>query len=215
LNKQIIIVGGGGHCKSVIEVIESSKLYLIKGILNKAEAAEKEVCGYPVIGTDHEIPRLIAEGYCFHIAVGHIKNGEARKTLFNRIQDAGGEMPVIVASTATVSSRATLAQGTIIMHRAFVNADAQIGFNCIINTGAVIEHDAYIDNHCHISTGAYVNGACKIGELTFIGSSSVLVQGVEVAAGNVIAAGTVVTQSTKPGYLYAGIPAQPKKQIAR
>jgi len=213
LNKPIILVGGGGNCKSVIEVIESSKQYQIYGILDKAEAAGQEVCGYPVVGTDQDIPRLIAEGYCFHISVGHIKNGEVRKVIFNRIQEAGGEMPVIVASTALVSPRATIAQGTIIMHKAFVNADASIGRNCIINTGAVVEHDATIGDHCHVSTGAYINGGCTVDDNSFIGSSSVLVQGTTIAANNIIAAGAVVIQSTQPNGVYAGVPAQLKKQL--
>ncbi len=214
MNKEIILIGGGGHCKSVIEVIESTSMYHIAGILDEQTSVGQYVSGYAITGTDNDIPKLIEAGFVFHITVGHIKSALARESIYERITRAGGQLPVIIASTATVSKRAKIGAGSIVMHKAFVNADATIGKNCIINTGAVLEHDTTIGNHCHVSTGAYLNGGCTVHEKTFIGSSSVVVQGTTIAASNIIAAGAVVTTSTQPGYLYAGVPAQAKKQLA-
>ena len=147
MKKQIILIGGGGHCKSVIDVFESTAEYDIAGILDKESAIGQQVCGYSIIGTDNDIPKLIEAGFVFHITVGHIKTAAARINIYEQVTKAGGQLPVIIASTATVSQRAKLGAGTIIMHKAFVNADATIGKNCIINTGAVIEHDTTIGNH--------------------------------------------------------------------
>lgn len=205
-------MGGGGHCKSVIEVIESTSHYSIAGIIDNDLTPGIMVGGYPVIGTDHDIPALAAKGYAFHITVGHIKSPAIRINIYKQITQADGQLPVIIAATATVSKRAKIGAGTIIMHKAFVNADASIGSNCIINTGAVVEHDATIGHHCHISTGAYINGGCTVHDNSFIGSSSVLVQGITIATNNIIAAGAVVTHSTQPDGVYAGVPAQLKKQ---
>ena len=33
--KQIILIGGGGHCKSCIDVIENGNKYKIRGIIDK------------------------------------------------------------------------------------------------------------------------------------------------------------------------------------
>lgn len=202
----LILIGGGGHCKSVIEVAESTG-YEIKGILDMPDEVGKEVLpGHKVIGTDDEIPQYVEE--CdFIITVGFIKNPALRIKLYNKVKAAGGRLATIIASTAHVSKYAELGEGTVIMHQAFVNAGAKIGDNCIINTFVNIEHDAEVSNQCHISTGTMVNGECKIGENCFIGSQSVCANCIEIASDIIVGAGSVVRKSISVKGIYAGNPA--------
>lgn len=204
--KSLILIGGGGHCKSVIEVAESVG-YEIKGILDMPDEVGKEVLpGHKVIGTDDEIPQYVEE--CdFIITVGFIKNPALRIKLYNKVKAAGGRLATIIASTAHVSKYAELGEGTVIMHHAFVNAGAKIGDNCIINTFVNIEHDAEVGNQCHISTGTMVNGECKIGENCFIGSQSVCANCIEIASDIIVGAGSVVRKSIRVKGIYAGNPA--------
>ena len=206
MKRPIILIGGGGHCKSVIEVAESAG-YEIKGILDMPDEVGKEVLpGHKVIGTDDEIPQYVEE--CdFIITVGFIKNPALRIKLYNKVKAAGGRLATIVASTAHVSKYAELGEGTVIMHQAFVNAGAKIGDNCIINTFVNIEHDAEVGNQCHISTGTMVNGECKIGENCFIGSQSVCANCIEIASDIIVGAGSVVRKSIRVKGIYAGNPA--------
>ena len=201
--KSLILIGGGGHCKSVIEVAESAG-YEIKGILDMPDEVGKEVLpGHKVIGTDDEIPQYVEE--CdFIITVGFIKNPALRIKLYNKVKAAGGRLATIIASTAHVSKYAELGEGTVIMHQAFVNAGAKIGDNCIINTFVNIEHDAEVGNQCHISTGTMVNGECKIGESCFIGSQSVCANCIEIASDIIVGAGSVVGKSIRVKGIYAG-----------
>ena len=202
----LILIGGGGHCKSVIEVAESAG-YEIKGILDMPDEVGKEVLpGHKVIGTDDEIPQYVEE--CdFIMTVGFIKNPALRIKLYNKVKAAGGRLATIIASTAHVSKYAELGEGTVIMHQAFVNAGAKIGDNCIINTFVNIEHDAEVGNQCHISTGTMVNGECKIGENCFIGSQSVCANCIEIASDIIVGAGSVVRKSIRVKGIYAGNPA--------
>lgn len=206
MKRPLILIGGGGHCKSVIEVAESAG-YEIKGILDMPDEVGKEVLpGHKVIGTDDEIPQYVEE--CdFIITVGFIKNPALRIKLYNKVKAAGGRLATIIASTAHVSKYAELGEGTVIMHQAFVNAGAKIGDNCIINTFANIEHDAEVSNQCHISTGTMVNGECKIGENCFIGSQSVCANCIEIASDIIVGAGSVVRKSIRVKGIYAGNPA--------
>ena len=206
MKRPLILIGGGGHCKSVIEVAESAG-YDIKGILDMPDEVGKEVLpGHKVIGTDDEIPQYVEE--CdFIITVGFIKNSALRIKLYNKVKAAGGRLATIIASTAHVSKYAELGEGTVIMHHAFVNAGAKIGDNCIINTFVNIEHDAQIGNQCHISTGTMVNGECKIGENCFIGSQSVCANCIEIASDIIVGAGSVVRKSIRVKGIYAGNPA--------
>lgn len=206
MKRPLILIGGGGHCKSVIEVAESAG-YEIKGILDMPDEVGKEVLpGHKVIGTDDEIPQYVEE--CdFVITVGFIKNPAIRIKLYNKVKAAGGRLATIIASTAHVSKYAELGEGTVIMHHAFVNAGAKIGYNCIINTFVNIEHDAEVGNQCHISTGTMVNGECKIGENCFIGSQSVCANCIEIASDIIVGAGSVVRKSIRMKGIYAGNPA--------
>lgn len=206
MQKPLILIGGGGHCKSVIEAAESAG-YGILGILDMPEDVGNEVLsGHKVIGTDDDIPSYVNQAE-FIITVGFIKNPAIRIKLYNKIKEAGGKFATVVASTARVSKYATLGEGTVVMHNAFVNADAQIGNNVILNTFVNIEHDVRIGDQCHISTGTMINGDCKIGERVFIGSQSVLANGITVEDDIIVGAGSVVRKSVFEKGIYAGNPA--------
>ena len=205
MTKNLILVGGGGHCKSVIEAAESAG-YNILGVLDTPENVGKQVLAYSVIGTDDDIPQYVDKAE-FVITVGFIKNPTTRIKLYNKVKAAGGRLATIIASTAHVSKYAELGEGTVIMHHAFVNAGAKIGDNCIINTFVNIEHDAEVGNQCHISTGTMVNGECKIGENCFIGSQSVCANCIEIASDIIVGAGSVVRKSIRVKGIYAGNPA--------
>lgn len=203
--KNLILIGGGGHCKSVIDVAESAG-YNILGVLDMPEEVGKSVLNYKVIGTDEEIPQYVDKAE-FIITVGFIKNPVVRIRIYNRIKETGGKLATIVASTAHVSCYSTLGEGTVVMHQAVVNAGAQIGDNCIINTFCNIEHDSVIGDQCHISTGTMVNGDCKVGERVFIGSQSVLANGITVGEDIIVGAGSFVRKSISEKGVYAGNPA--------
>ncbi len=206
MRKKLILVGGGGHCKSCIEVIESCDKFEISGILDKIIC--KTVLGYPIIGNDDLIPNLIKEGYEFLITVGQTKSPAIRVKLYDFIKNNGGKLATIIAKTAIVSKHNQIGEGTIIMHGAFVNAECSIGNNCIINSRAVLEHEVKIGNHCHISVNTVLNGNVKVNEKTFIGSCAVVNEGVEIPANSVVGANSTVIDSPKIAGTYVGSPSR-------
>ena len=205
MTKNLILVGGGGHCKSVIEAAESAG-YNILGVLDTPENVGKQVLAYSVIGTDDDIPRYVDKAE-FVITVGFIKNPAIRIKLYNKVKEAGGKLATIIASTAHVSKYSTIGEGTVVMHQAFVNAGAHIGANCVINTFSNIEHDAQIGDQCHISTGTMVNGDCKVGDRCFIGSQSVLSNGIAIGDDIIVGAASFVRKSISAKGIYSGNPA--------
>jgi sugar O-acyltransferase (sialic acid O-acetyltransferase NeuD family) len=187
--KELILLGGGGHCRSCIDVIEAHGGWNITGILDLAPRIGERMFGHQIIGTDDDVRQLVTRGMKFLITVGQIASPDCRVALYDKVQAANGQLVSIVSPLAYVSPRAELGPGTIVMHGAIVNCGARIGANVIINSKALIEHDAEVGDHCHISTAAIVNGGAAVGSRTFIGSNAVLLQGVRVPAGHVVAAG--------------------------
>ena len=173
MKEKIILIGGGGHCKSCIDVIEQAGKYQIVGIVDVPEKIHQRILGYEIIATDKDLP-LIAKQYSnFLLTIGQLRSAQKRILLFNGLKEMGARFPVIFSPLSYVSKHATVAKGTIVMHHALVNAGAKVGANCIINTKALIEHDAVVEDHCHIATGSIVNGGAKIKSGTFFGSNAV------------------------------------------
>ena len=193
MSKQsIILIGGGGHCKSCIDVIEATDQFVIKGILDITQKLGEKILGYPIIGTNNDIQKWVNEKACFLITVGDIGNPTKRIELFNLVTSQGGLFPIIISPTAYLSKSASIGTGTIIMHHAMINASAVVGANCIVNTKALIEHDAIIGDHCHISTGAIVNGGTNIGARSFFGSGAVSKQYISIPDDSFIKANSIV-----------------------
>lgn len=205
MQKPLILVGGGGHCKSVIEAAESAG-YSVLGVLDMPEEVGKEFLSTKVIGTDDDIHTYV-DKVEFVITVGFIKNPATRIKLYNKVKEAGGKLATVIASTAHVSKYAKIGEGTVVLHYAFVNADAKVGCNVILNNFVNIEHDAVIGDQCHISTGAMVNGECKVGKNCFIGSQSVLANCITVGDDIIIGAGSFVRKSITEKGIYSGNPA--------
>jgi sugar O-acyltransferase (sialic acid O-acetyltransferase NeuD family) len=177
---EILLIGGGGHCKSVIDVIEQENKYKIVGIIDKKELIGQRILGYKVIGCDDNLSELFQKYKCAIVTLGQIKSNSLRVKLFNTLKKIGYKLPIIVSPLAYVSKYAKIKYGTVIMHQALVNANAKIGKNCIINTKTLIEHDVIIEDNCHISTGAIINGGVIVKENTFIGSNATSKEYIEI-----------------------------------
>lgn len=195
MKEKIILVGGGGHCKSCIDIIEQEGKYQIAGIVDVQEKLHEKILGYEITATDGDLPALAREYKHFLITLGQIKSPEERIRIFEILQETGAKLPVVVSPLAYVSSHARIDEGTIVMHRALVNAGARIGKNCIINSNAVIEHDVTIGDHCHISTHAVINGGVKVGAGTFCGSNMVTREYIEIGEHEIIGCGTKVLKN--------------------
>ena len=206
--EKLILIGGGGHCKSCIDVIKANDRYKIVGILDRPELIGQKVCDYEIIGSDNMISNYLDGNFSFLITVGQIRSVSVRKRLFYELKGLGAVLATVVSPLARVSQYAKIANGTIVMHGAMVNAGAEIGENVILNTACNIEHDVVVGNHCHISTHAVVNGNVTIGDGTFIGSNAVISNQVVVGSDIVIGAGSVVVQSLFGKGIYVGNPAR-------
>lgn len=181
MKEKIILIGGGGHCKSVIDVIEQEGRFEIAGIIEKYVGESEAVLGYPLIGTDDELEQLRQEYSYAFVTIGHLASNKVRVKLFEKLKALGFQIPIIVSPLAYVSKHAKVASGTVVMHHALLNAAVEVGENCIINSKTLLEHDVHVGDNCHISTGAILNGGVSVAANSFVGSSSVVKQGISVS----------------------------------
>ncbi|KFN40560.1 MAG: acetyltransferase [Sulfuricurvum sp. MLSB] len=193
MKPEILLVGGGGHCKALIDVIEAAGQYTIAGIIDRPELIGEQILGYRVIGCDDDLSSLVSRYPYAIVSVGQVRTPDLRKKLFALLERAGYVIPSIISPRAYVSPHARVERGSVVMHDALINAHARVGANCIVNTKALIEHDCRVGDHCHVSTGAILNGATVVGEGTFVGSNAVSKEGALIAEASFIKAGSIVT----------------------
>lgn len=201
MTASLLIIGAGGHARSVIEVVESTGKYAVRGLIGHECEIGRSVLGYKVVGCDDDLPRIIKDTPNVLLGIGQIKSAGVREQMYRSLSGLGARFVTVIASSAVVSRHAKLGAGTVVMHHAVVNSKATVDENCIINTKAIVEHDAHIRQHSHISTAAVVNGNAQVGRGSFIGSGSILHEGVCIGSGVTIGAGLVVNTDIPDGYL--------------
>ena len=190
MSRKILLIGGGGHCRSVLDSVISTGLYDEAGIIDKEEGIFD---GASVIGTDDDIPALMKDGWTSAvITVGSVGDTATRRRLYEMAKRLGLLLPAVIDPSAIVARGVIVKEGCFVGKRAVVNTGAVLDVCSIINTGAVIEHDCEIGRFAHISPGAVLCGQVKIGENTHIGAGSVLRQQVTVGGNTLIGAGSVV-----------------------
>lgn len=187
--RPLLLLGCGGHALSLIDLIEAEGQWRIHGLVGFPEQVGASVLGYPVIGTDVDLPSFRGACSAAVLAIGQLPDPAPRQRLAALLLHLGFHCPVLISPHAVVSRHAHLGAGTVVAHGAIVNAGAVVGAHCILNSRALIEHDVRLGDHCHVSTGALLNGGVSIGSGSFIGSGAMLRESLQLPPGTVISAG--------------------------
>ena len=192
MGKRLLLIGGGGHCHSVLDSILAMKSYEEIGIIDNVDHSYS---GIPVIGTDDDVPKLYHCGWTDAvITVGSVGNTAVRRRLYQMAKKIGLFIPTIIDPSA-ISARGTeIGEGTFIGKRAVVNAGTIINKCSIINTGAIVEHDCVLGSFSHISPGTVLCGHVQIGADSHIGAGAVVKQQISIGENVLIGAGSVVVK---------------------
>jgi len=202
----IVLIGGGGHCKSVIDTILRGRLFDEILITDKSVPSGGRILEGKVIGTDEKLEDLRRQNIrnaC--ITIGSIKSTAMRRKAAGYAAGLGFSFPTIIDSTATISMDVNAGEGIYIGRSAVVNAGCIIGNMAIVNTGAIIEHDCRIGNYTHIAVGAVLCGYVVVGNDSFIGANSTVIQGIEIGRNCVIGAGSTVLKDVPDNMTVYGI----------
>lgn len=206
--KKIIIVGAGGHARSVVDIALQIGEYEIVGCIDPVPG---DVLGIPVIGSDDDLASLFANGIK-HIFVA-IGQNRRRHMLFNQAISIGFEPVNIISRQAVLSPRVNLGKGICIMAGAVVNVNTSIGDNCIINTRCSIDHDCHIGMSSHIAPGVALSGTVRAGEGVHIGTGASVIDGISIGDWSYIGCGAAVVNDLPTDIMAYGVPARVIRQL--
>lgn len=187
------LYGASGHAMVIMDILEANGIP-VEGLIDDNPNIH-ELLGLPVYHGKTDAEELI-------ISIG---NNRIRKLLSEQLN---ASFRTAIHPTAIISPRATIREGTVVMHGAIIQTCATIGKHCIINTGSSIDHECRIGDYVHISPHATLCGNVSVGEGTWVGAGSTVIQGVTIGKWSVVAAGATVTHDVPDGVLVAGTPAK-------
>jgi sugar O-acyltransferase (sialic acid O-acetyltransferase NeuD family) len=205
--KNILLIGAGGHCASVADVLQRINKYDKIGIVVNDDS-ESLFGILPIVGCDSDLESLRQEYEYGFVTVGSIGNTNVRQKLLDLLQRYNYSIPNIIDPSAEVSQYARLGAGIFIGKNAVINARSQVDDGAIVNTGAVIEHDCKIYPLVHISPSATLCGAVSIGAYSHIGAGATVIQGIHIGMNVIVGAGTVVIHDLPDGVKAVGNPAR-------
>lgn len=193
---KVIIQGGGGHAKVVLDVL------LGEGILVPALIDAK------FSGDMFGIPRMKEYDPSFErdaFVIVAIGDNATRKRVAESTKHA---FTNAIHRSAIVSSHAMMGLGNMILHGAIVQAQTRIGNHVIINTGAQVDHDCNLDDYVHIAPRVVLCGSVEIGEGTLIGAGATVIPGKKIGKWATIGAGSVVVKDVPDFAVAVGNPAR-------
>ena len=231
-----VVFGAGGHARSVADVLErlgesvvavagdaGGREWHVDVLEDEAAAIEWVVTEglQAVVAIGESTVRLSLLGKLQTAAqlartasgTAHSTKGEAARSAHSTetgpdVSSSVQYAPAVVAASATVSPRAVLGPGTVVLEHAHVGPSARLGVGVIVNTGAVVEHDCIVGDGAHIAPGAALLGAARAGDGTFVGSGARVLPGIELGVGVTVGAGSVVTRGVPDGNTVIGVPAR-------
>jgi sugar O-acyltransferase (sialic acid O-acetyltransferase NeuD family) len=202
LGSHVVVIGAGGHSKTLLDLLTELRSYRVRGVLDRGVPVGQNVGGHLVIGpdTDAELAELHAQGLRLAVnGVGGITDRTLRAQVWERLKEAGFGLPTLVHPAAMVDHSARLGEGAQVLAGAYVGADAVIGDNCIVNTGAIVAHDCVVGDHTHLAPGSTLAGGVTVGQNCLVGMGASVYLGRSIGADSIITNGVHVFSDVAEG----------------
>ncbi|RDB42170.1 sugar acetyltransferase [Halomonas sp. DQ26W] len=210
----VILLGGGGHAKVVLDLLRVLKRNVL-GVCDPglADQGIQLWRGLSVLGDDHAVERYAPADIELANGTGSLPGNTLRYRLHTQFTRQGYRFATLVHPSAILGSGVKLGQGVQIMAGVIVQADSRIGDNVILNTRACIDHDGVIGDHVHVAPGAVMSGDVTLGDGCHIGAGANLLQGIRLGSEVVIGIGTTVLTNVAAGHQQTGQPPRAPRRI--
>lgn len=203
MKNKLLIIGASGHGKVVADIAIKMNRWREITFLDDDEKL-KSVMGIKVLGKTTEIQKYIND---YDIFVG-IGNNDTRKMIQMKLEEQNASIPVLIHPNSIIGMDVEIGKGTVVMAGTVINPSVKVGKGCIINTASTIDHDSVIDDFVHISPGVHLAGMVKIGEKSWLGIGSTVINNINIVGECTIGAGSVVVKDITKSGTYIGIPAK-------
>ena len=207
MSKPILLIGGGGHSKVLLDILRKQNAIIIGLVAPETVGNSPVYSGLKQYFNDDDVLNFNAVDILLVNGIGSLPGNSLRQTIYDKFTEAGYKFASIISSDALVSEHCTLSAGVQVMSGVIINVDVEVGENTIVNSGAIVEHECKIGKHNHIAPGAVLSGNVHTGYNVHIGTGARVIQGLSIGENCLIAAGATLTKSIDAGNsLYSARP---------
>ncbi|MBN1115262.1 MAG: acetyltransferase [Oligoflexia bacterium] len=193
--EKIIVIGGGGHARVLISVLQKSRQYEVMGYCDIKNNGP--LLGVEYLGDDNRIIENINMCKNLALGIGSVKVSGNRQNIAEKFLQRGFRFPYIVSPDAVINKGVNIGEGVLVCDGAVVNTGTALGDFCIINTNSSVDHDCSIKDFVHVAPGVTICGGVDIGRGSMLGAGSTLINNVRLAQNTLVTAGSVVITSFK------------------
>ena len=207
---KIAIYGAGGFGLEVAGLIEAINhtrpQWELIGFFDDGETPGRLANGYPVLGGMAEL-NAWASRLSLVLAIGTPKT---KKALLGRISNPKINYPVLIHPSVIIGSPryVTLGEGTILCAGSILTTNLIIGKHVLLNLSCTIGHQTEIGDFSSFMPTCNISGEVTVGECTFWGTGSKIINRKSVGNNVTVGAGAVVIESLPDHVTAVGVPAR-------
>lgn len=213
MHSPLLIIGASGHAHALLALLHRHGDFQPVGLIDSFQPPGSRAHGLSILGAEADVPRVCAHRGMKQLLVA-IGDNVQRQAMTERLRAQMPEVvfPTLVDPSAVVASDAQLAPGVVVMAQAHVGAGCVLEEGSLLNTQASLDHDSRLGAFASLAPAAVTGGRVSIGERSFLGLGSRVIQGVQIGRDTVVGAGSVVLSSLQDGILAYGCPARVVRQ---
>lgn len=158
-NNILLILGAGGHGKSIAESAISSGAWDRVVFADDQWPNVKMAFGYSVVCNIDNIESQFGKVEAGIAAVG---DNKLRELWQEKIKISGIKLAIVIDPRAYVSKTANIGEGSVIMPLSSIGSYARVGCGCIVNSNSCIDHDTVLEDFVHLGVGVNLAGGVFI-----------------------------------------------------
>lgn len=205
----LLLYGGGGQGKVVLDIVQEAGRDRIIGILDDdPQRRGEEFQGYPILGGAEVLADPRHRQALVLVALG---DNRQREAVARRVAALERRFGQAIHPAAHLAKSVRVGPGTVIMAGVVINPDVVIAEHVVVNTASSIDHDCTVGSFVHISPGVRLAGGVVVGHGAHIGIGASVLTGVRIGRGAVVGAGAVVIEDVGDDATVMGVPAKPRE----
>ena len=191
-NEKYVIIGCGGHARSVADVILYNNPNSNIIFLDEKARQDESILGFPVL-SEYKITKEKVI-----VAIGdNKKRVELSEKYYNNLTN-------VISKLAYIGKNVQLGRGIFAGHNAYIGVLSTISDFCIINTSAIVEHECHIGQGAFIAPNTTLLGKVSIDERSFIGAGTTVIDNIKSCADVIIGAQSIVINDIEQSGTYVG-----------
>ena len=204
----LFILGTREFCAVIADFTADIPEYEVVGFVENMDRnrCKEKLDGLPILWVDE-----LADLSHTHQAVCGLTT-TFRSRFTDQVAAFGMPFATLQHPSAQVSSKSSIAAGSVISPGVIISAYTHLGHHVFVNRGALIGHHTTVQDFVTVQPGANIAGACQIGRASYIGMGAMVRDRTTVGRQSIVAAGALVVKDVPNNVQVMGVPAKIVKE---